>query len=115
MNDGYRYAFVAVGIFTKICHAVPSNDTKPAESIRAFDEVLDKIGAMRTLSHDNEGSRSSTEFIRLTNSHNINHIITSTPPPLAERMVQTINSMIHQRLEGLEISKETWVDILPSV
>ena len=30
-------------------------------------------------------------------------------------MVQTIKHMIHQRLEGLEISKEKWVDILPSV
>ena len=30
-------------------------------------------------------------------------------------MVQTIKNMIHQRLEGLEQSKEQWVDILPSV
>ena len=49
MNDGYRYAFVAVDIFTKICHAVPIKDKKPAESIRAFNEVLDKIGVMKTL------------------------------------------------------------------
>ena len=26
VNDGYRYAIVAVGIFTKICHAVPIKD-----------------------------------------------------------------------------------------
>ena len=50
VNDGYRYAFVAVDIFTKICHAVPIKDKKPAESIRAFNEVLDKIGVMKTLS-----------------------------------------------------------------
>ena len=30
-------------------------------------------------------------------------------------MVQTIKNMIHIRLEGLEINKEKWVDILPSV
>ena len=30
-------------------------------------------------------------------------------------MVQTIKNMLHQRFEGLEISKEQWVDILPSV
>ena len=29
---------------------------------------------------------------------NIKQIITSTPPPFAERMVQTIKNMIHQRL-----------------
>ena len=114
VNDGYRYAFVAVDIFTKICHAVPIKDRKPAESIRALNEVLDKIGVMKTLYHDNEGSWSSTEFKILINPHSIKQIITSTPPPFAERMVQTIKHMIHQRLEGLEISKEKWVDILPS-
>ena len=77
--------------------------------------MLDKIGVMKTLYYDNEGSGSSTGFIRLINSHNIKQIITSTPPPFAERMVQTIKHMIHQRLEGLEISKEKWVDILPPV
>ena len=77
--------------------------------------MLDKIGVMKTLYYDNEGSGSSTGFIRLINSHNIKQIITSTPPPFAERMVQTIKDMIHQRLEGLEISKDKWVDILPSV
>ena len=88
---------------------------KTAESIRAFNEVLDKIGVMKTLVHDNEGSWNSTQCIRLINSHNIKQIITSAPPPFAERMVQTINNMIHARLEGLEISKDKWVGILPSV
>ena len=60
VNDGYRYVFVAVDIFTEICHAVPIKDKKPAESIRAFNEVLDNSGAMETLCHDNEGSWSST-------------------------------------------------------
>jgi len=28
-NDGYRYCFVAVDVFTKFCHAVPIKDKKP--------------------------------------------------------------------------------------
>ena len=115
VNDGYRYAFVAVDIFTKICHAVPIKDKKPAKSIRAVNEVLYNIGVMNTLYHDNEGSWSSTYFIRLINSNNIKLIITSTPPTFAERMVQTIKNMMHQRLEGLEISKDKWVYILQCV
>ena len=115
MNDGYRYCFVAVDIFTKICHAVPIKDKQPQESIRAMKEVLEKIGVPEVIYHDNEGSWSSTEFIRLIHSHKIKSIITSTPPPFAERMVQTIKNMIHQRLEGLEVSKDKWIDMLPSV
>ena len=115
MNDGYRYCFVAVDIFSKICHAVPIKDKQPQESIRAMKEVLEKIGVPEVIYHDNEGSWSSTEFIRLINSHKIKSIITSTPPPFAEIMVQTIKNMIHQRLEGLDMDKEKWIDMLGPV
>ena len=83
VNDGCRYAFVAIDIFTKMCHAVPTKDKKPARSIRAFNEVLNNIGAMETLYHDSEGSWSSTQCTILINSHNMKQIITSTPPPFA--------------------------------
>ena len=78
-------------------------------------EVFEKIGVPEVLYHDNEGSWSSTEFIRLINSHKIKQIITSTPPPFAESMIRTLKSMIHTRLEGLELNKEKWIDMLPSV
>ena len=114
-NGGIRYLFVAVDIFTKICHAVPIKDKKPKESIRAMKEVLDKIGVPSVLYHDNEGSWNSKEFLRLMNEHKIKQIITTSPPPFAERMVQTLKNMIHKRLEGLEVNKENWTDILPAV
>ena len=114
-NGGIRYLFVAVGIFTKICHAVPIKDKKPKESVRAFTEVLEKIGVPKVIYHDFEGSWNSTEFIKLINQHKIKQIITSSPPPFAERMVQTLKNAIHKRLEGLEVNKEKWVDMLPAV
>ena len=114
-NGGIRYLFVAIDIFTKICHAVPIKDKNPPESIRAMKEVLETLGKPETIYHDNEGSWNSTVFIRLLNQNKINQIITTSPPPFAERMVQTIKNMIHIRLEGLEINKEKWVDILPAV
>ena len=70
-NNAYKYVFVAVDIFTKICHAVPTKDKKPAESIRAMVEVFNEIGVPEALYHDNEGSWSSIEFIRLIHPHNI--------------------------------------------
>ena len=114
-NDGYKYAFVAVDVFTKIIWGVPIKNKKPEECIRAFKEVLDKIGKPKQLYHDNEGSFSSIEFIRLVNTHNIKQIITSTPPPFAERAIQTIKNMIHTRIEGLDLSVEKWVEMLPVI
>ena len=88
-NNGYKYVFVAVDIFSKIYHAVPVNDKKPQEPIRAMKEVLEKIGVPEVIYNGNEGSWSSTEFIRLTNSHKSQQIITSTPPPFAESVVKS--------------------------
>ena len=114
-NDGYRYCFVAVDVFTKFCHAVPIKDKKPSESLRAMTEVINTVGVMKQIYHDNEGSWNSTEFITLLNKHNIKQIITTSPPPFAERMVQTLKNMIHTRLEGLDMTEEKWVDMLKPV
>ena len=77
--------------------------------------MLDKIGEPKQIYHDNEGSFNSIEFIRLVNTHNIKQIIVSTPPPFAERAVQTIKNMIHARIEGLDLSVEKWVEMLPVI
>ena len=113
-NDGYIYCFVAVDVFTKFCHAVPIKDKKPNESLRAMTEILNTIGVMKQIYHDNEGSWNNTEFIGLLNKHNIKQIITTSPPPFAERMVQTLKNMIHARLEGLDMTEERWIDVTPS-
>ena len=55
VNEGYRYAFVAVDIFTKICHAVRTKDKTPEESVKAMKEVFEKVGTPKALYHDNEG------------------------------------------------------------
>ena len=115
VNDGYRYLFVAVDICTKLCHGVKIKDKQPAESVRAMKEILYVIGVPEVVYHDNEGSWNSGDFVQLLNQHKIKQIITSTPPPFAERLIQTIKNMIHTRLGGLELNKEKWIDILPAV
>ena len=114
-NDGYRYCLVAVDVFTKMLWGVPIKNKKPEECVRAFKEVLDKIGIPKQIYHDNEGSFSSTEFIKLLNGNNIKQIIVSTKAPFAERAVQTIKNMIHARIEGLDLDVEKWVDMLPAI
>ena len=114
-NDGYRYCLVAVDVFTKILWGVPIKNKKPDECVRAFKEVLDKIGIPKQIYHDNEGSFSSLKFIRLVKPHKIRQIIVSTKAPFAERAVQTIKNMIHARIEGLDLPVEKWVEMLPAI
>ena len=115
VNDGFRYMFLAVDIFSKFIHCVPVEDKESPESIRAFKEVINVIGVPENIMSDREGAWESTEFIKLLNEHKIKHIISSSPPPFGERAVQEIKNMIHTRLEGLEKSRETWTEILPAV
>ena len=42
VNKRFRYAFVAINIFTKLCHVVPIQENTPDESIRAMKGVLEK-------------------------------------------------------------------------
>ena len=115
-NDGYRCYLVAVDVFTKMLWGVPIKNKKPEECVRAFKGVLDKIGKPQQLYYDNEGSFSSTEFIRLSlNEQRIKQVIASTEAPFAERAVQTIKNMIHARIEGLDLSVEKWVEMLLAI
>ena len=80
-----------------------------------FKEVLDKTGQPQQTYHDNEGSISSAGFIRLFNEHKIQQTIVSTKAPFAERTVQTIKNMIHTRTEGLDLTVEKWIQMLPAI
>ena len=114
-NNGYKFLFVAIDIFSKYIWAVPIKDKKPQESIKAMKEVFENIGVPKQIMSDREGAWESTEFIRLLNSHKIKHIISSSPPPFSERAVQEIKNMIHTRLDGLDMQAEKWIEVLPSV
>ena len=73
------------------------------------------VGKPKQLYHDNEGSFSLVKYIILVNEHNIRQIIVSSKAPFAERAVQTIKNMIHARIEGLGLSVEQWVEMLPAI
>ena len=83
--------------------------------VRATNECIDKMGVCEVVYHDFEGSWNSKEFIKLINHFKIRQIITSSPAPFVERMIQTLKDMIHKRIEGLEIDKEKWVELIPVV
>ena len=115
VNDGFRYAFVAIDIFTKVATAIPIKTKQAHDCVNALKLVFDKIGIPKILYHDNEGGFSSTEFVKIVNAYKVKQIITSAPAPFAERFILTLKDHINRRLQGLEIAKQEWVEILPKV
>ena len=114
-NNGFPYMCLVVDPFSNYIHCIPIKDKTPAESVRAFTEILNVIGVPTQIMPDREGAWESTEFIKLLNKHKIKHIISSSPPHFSERAVQEIKNMIHTRLEGLGLSKKNWIDMLAPV
>ena len=55
-NSGFKYAFVAIGIFSKYMLVVPIKNKQPTGSIRAFTEVLDNIRIPQQIMSDREGA-----------------------------------------------------------
>ena len=55
-HDGYRYALVAIDIFTKFADAVPIKSKQPQDVNSAFEEVLNKISVPKKLYSDRDGS-----------------------------------------------------------
>ena len=115
VNDGFRYCFVAIDVFTKFCHAVPIKNKERDESVRAMKEVLQRIGTPQQIFRDQEGAWSTPEWEELMRQHNIHDMISSTPPPFAERMVQTVKNMVNDQRRGLGIAEQNWIEILPRI
>ena len=94
-NDGYRYAFCAIDVFSRCAWAIPIKTKQPADIINAFNEVIKVIGKLERLWSDSEGSLQSTEFVNILNNNEIKHKISLSPAPYVERFVGTMKMMIH--------------------
>ena len=111
-NQGNKYALVGIGNFTKIAHAVPVIDKKPADIIPVFKEILDIIGVPKQLYSDNEGSFSSKEFIKVLNESKIKHITTPFAQGV-ERFNRTLKNISVLKLKAKNKEEQfKWADAL---
>ena len=104
-----------IDVFSKQVHGVPIRTKQVPDVIRGFTEILDKICIPEQIFVDNEGAMSSTEFIRLLNKHKIKQIITTSPPPFVERVIQTLKNMLMTRVEASKMKTEQWTEFLPAL
>ncbi len=74
-DDGYRYVFVAIDVFTKYCVAVPMKGKTVDDNVKAMKEVIEKMGKPGKVYGDFEGAWKSNEFNRLMNQHSLERII----------------------------------------
>ena len=114
-NRGYGYIFIAIDAFSKFAYAVPIKSKDASECTKALKEAIENMGTFKILYTDGEPAFESKSFIRILNKYNIHHIISSAPSGMAERAVKTFKDMLGARINGLDLDKEKWIDLLPQV
>ena len=111
----YKYAFLAIDIFSRFIVGCPMKGKTADDCKKALEFVIDKFKHFEELYTDSEGGLLSQEATRLLNQHNIKHIATYGKAFHAEKAIHIIKMGIHNRLQGLKLNKEDWVDLLPKV
>lgn len=109
----FKYVFVAIDVFTKYIVGIAIKGKTTAELKRAMEYTIAKFGKFEELFTDTEGGLQSRDVIKLLNEHDIKHISTYGKAPFAEKAIHTIKRMIHDRLDGLKLEQDEWVNLIP--
>ncbi len=113
-TSSYRYAFVAIDVFSKKLEVVPITSKKPEECARALDIVVDKLGTPNYAYTDDGGEFKAAFDVRLKELL-IEHIVTRTHAAFAERVIRTIREGIQVRLDATKTGKAYWWKMLDLV
>jgi hypothetical protein len=103
----YRYAFVAIDVFSKMLAVVPIESKKPEECARALDQVIEK---MRTpnYAYTDDGGEFKGTFVERLKYYFIEHMITRAHAIFAERVIRTLREQIQVRLEATKTGRAYW-------
>ena len=114
LTGAYRYAFVAIDIFTKKLVVVPIKTKSSLETAAALDVVLKILDAPNYVYSD-EGGEFAGAFEAKLKDNLIKHVVTRSSAAFVERSIRTLRDGITVRLDALGQNKSEWWKMLPFV
>jgi hypothetical protein len=105
------FAFVCIDVFSKYCHVVPIASKKPAETTRALDECVEKMGLPIVIASDEGGEFRST-FAKRVAYYGATQQMMRPHAYFVERVILTLKSWLIVRIRALG---GTWAEHLPAV
>jgi hypothetical protein len=114
LTGPYRYALLAIDIFTKKLVVIPVKGKTSAETAVAFEEVL-KILDVPNSVYSDEGGEFAGAFELKLKEEDIKHVLTRSSAPFVERAIRTLRDGISVRLTALSLKKADWYKMLPFV
>jgi transposase InsO family protein len=92
----YRYALVAIDVFTKKIAAVPLRRKEASYTAEALDRVIAELGIPTTIATD-QGSEFKQQFAAKLRYYEIKHIVLRTYAVFVERAIGTLKNRIIMR------------------
>ena len=114
LTGPYRYALLAIDIFTKKLVVVPIKGKTSAETAVAFEEVL-KILDVPNYVYSDEGGEFAGAFEAKLKENLIKHVLTRSSAAFVERAIRTLRDGINVRLTALSLKKADWYKMIPFV
>ena len=110
----FRYALLAIDIFTKKVAAIPIPNKFPETTAEAFEQILSEMGVPNQ-AYTDEGGEFVGSFEKTLEKYMIEHAISRAPPMFVERMIRTLRQGVNDRLTALKLPTSDWYKVLPYV
>ena len=112
-NDGFKYLFTCIDVFTKFAWIFPLKQNNCANAIRCFKEIVkNSAGKIENVQTDFGSEFKCKELKQYFKKENINHYFSKSDRkcPVVERFNLTIQSLIYKMMEkGMTLR---WIDML---
>ena len=107
----FKVGMLMVDIFTKITVVVPLKTNQTDDVLEGLKKSFKQIGNYPEMLYtDNEGSLSSNIIKAYFKEHNIDHIITLSHAPVAERGIRGFKDSVYKRLK--QNPDQKWYDLI---
>jgi hypothetical protein len=110
----YRFAFMAIDIFTKKLVVIPIKDKTSESTSKAMDGVLAELD-VPTMVYTDDGHEFRGTFEAKLKEYAIEHVISRTPATFVERAIRTLRDGITARLDALRLENTNWWKMVPHV
>lgn len=114
-NDGYKYLLVVIDIFSRYGWVIPLKSKKPADIIKAFNQILSEGRKPRRLRTDAATDFTSKEFQKNLKEKGIAHFTTHSEKQAnyVERFIKTVKTKIWKHI--VDTNSKRYIDILPKL
>ena len=112
-NNGYKYIFACVDVFSKKADMIPLKDREQTTTTKAFEKILNNLGIPKTIYSDQGSEFKNNTFQKLLDKHNIKIIFALGHAPFVESFNKTMKNrmMKYMKLKNTD----NWAKIMNPV